>query len=286
MRILPLIILNGFKIYENSIKYFLIQSIASILFLISLLLVQFYYNGPIEVIILLTIFVKLGAAPFHGWYVSLLKTMSINILFLLSTVQKFIPCLIISIVLTHSYLILGIIIINTLYTVFNRLLVLRLNHILAYSSINNINWIIISVGINLQLFTLFILFYIVIIIGLILYNWNPYVRTFIQINMSQSYDKLFLLFLLLSLGGLPPFIGFISKLIILKRILSVTNLIFTTILIYSSIIVLIMYTYYRFLAVNFTPNSHNILQFKYTSFIKILYFLTITSLPLTMLLIL
>merc|ERR1719430_313599 len=40
------------------------------------------------------IIIKLGAAPFHRWFLSLSKTLSLLILMLISTVQKIIPIII------------------------------------------------------------------------------------------------------------------------------------------------------------------------------------------------
>lgn len=104
--------------------------------------------------------------------------------------------------------------------------------------------------------------------------------------MLQTSDKVFLVFIILSLGGLPPFLGFLAKLIVLKSIIFILNIVFVIVLMYSSIIVLMIYTYYRFLAMNFAPSSYSMPQYKHVRGLKFMYFLTITRLPLVIILIL
>nr|P19042.1 RecName: Full=NADH-ubiquinone oxidoreductase chain 2; AltName: Full=NADH dehydrogenase subunit 2 [Artemia salina] len=72
---------------ENSLKYFLIQSVASVIFLASILNQSFSFLIPFALLI------KIGAAPFHMWLVSISKSMSWKVLSLLMTFQKIGPLL-------------------------------------------------------------------------------------------------------------------------------------------------------------------------------------------------
>merc|ERR1712030_61382 len=53
-----------------------------------------------------------------------------------------------------------------------------------------------------------------------------------QISSSNHYRKLIKIFVLLSLGGLPPFLGFLGKLYIIKISITVINRIFLFLLVY------------------------------------------------------
>merc|ERR1712170_28987 len=119
LRFLPIISSKENIEIENSIKYFLIQRWASVIFLMRFF---FFYmiNNAFYILINLSLFIKLGIRPFHSWFVSILKTSSLNILFMLSRIQKIIP----------------------LVTIFFILILLprtlSINKVLAISSINNV----------------------------------------------------------------------------------------------------------------------------------------------------
>merc|ERR1711990_490246 len=66
LRFLPLITSREYSPIENSIKYFLIQRFASIIYISCVLLCILKFNYILEIIIILRIIIKLGAAPFHG----------------------------------------------------------------------------------------------------------------------------------------------------------------------------------------------------------------------------
>ena len=64
LRFLPILSSSSYNSLENSLKYFLIQSPGSIIFLFSSLI----GNGRliIEIIVYISILLKLGSAPFQG----------------------------------------------------------------------------------------------------------------------------------------------------------------------------------------------------------------------------
>jgi len=76
-------------------KYFIVQSFASAVFIFSSCL-SMIISPLIFFFVYLAILVKLGLAPFHSWFLNLIELSSLNILFLLSTVQKIIPLYILS----------------------------------------------------------------------------------------------------------------------------------------------------------------------------------------------
>lgn len=59
------IILNNYNIYESPIKYYLINSFSSSLFVILINLNLYYLNNLIDLIINLVILIKLGIFPFQ-----------------------------------------------------------------------------------------------------------------------------------------------------------------------------------------------------------------------------
>merc|ERR1711905_102729 len=94
-----------------------------------------------------------------------------------------------------------------------------------------------------------------------------------------SFDKLVVIFILLSLGGLPPFLGFLGKLLILKNFLIYINILMLLIILYRSIIVLIIYIYYCYIGVCYSPFISIQIIMKYQNFYRIIYIFTLFILP-------
>merc|ERR1712088_417357 len=95
-----------------------------------------------ETFIIIRIIIKLGAAPFHGWFLSLSKSVRLFILLLISTIQKIIPVLIVRSL-----------------NLFNSIMLLRLIKILALSGINNLVWFLVRIITGIQFFYLLLTIY-------------------------------------------------------------------------------------------------------------------------------
>jgi len=160
LRFLPIITSSEYSPIENSIKYFLIQSIASIIYITCVLLCLIKYNYILELFIAIRIIIKLGAAPFHGWFLSLAKSLRLFILLLISTVQKIIPVLITRVLNIFNGIIIFVCIITFLVIFYNSMILLRLIKILALSRINNLIWFLVRVITGIQFFFFFFLFII------------------------------------------------------------------------------------------------------------------------------
>ena len=67
-------------------------------------------------------------------------------------------------------------------------------------------------------------------------------KIFNQINPIMFFEKFSIIMLFISLGGMPPLLGFLRKMIILKIILiNFFNMVFILIVIFSSLILLYFY---------------------------------------------
>jgi len=124
---------------ENSLKYFLIQRVASVWFLWTSALSTFLAQGLGSFVGVLAIMIKLGMAPFHGWFISVVSNVSFGLIFSLSTLQKVIPLLVLRLLPLSPYEV-GVFVGLTLATV----LLLGLSQvsvrkILAISSLNNVS---------------------------------------------------------------------------------------------------------------------------------------------------
>lgn len=267
---IPLIINNSNSLSsERIIKYFLIQSLRSANFLLSAIILislnkwfsQFnWFNFIIYFIINISLLMKIGAAPLHFWFPKTIKGLNwINCL-ILRTWQKIIPI----IILSYCYITIVINFFIILRVILGRLIGFNqtsLQLILAYSSISHIGWILTSMIININLWLIYFLIYRFLnSILIIIFN---FIKIFhlIQIFSSKFYSYLnyFIFLNLLSLGGLPPFLGFLPKWLTINFLISNKFYFINFILVITSLINLFFYLriIYSFLIINYFEIKFN-----------------------------
>lgn len=229
MSFIPLIKINNNSFSsESSIKYFLIQALASSIFLFSIILIiitnnlineTLYINNLLIFIINSIIILKIGTAPFHFWFPQIIEGINWNNRLILITWQKIAPIMLLSYIIKSINLIIIVILLSTIIGRIGGLNQTRLRKIIAYSSINHIGWIIRSFLYNEITWIIYFSIYSILTISIIIIL-NFYKIYYLKQLFSSFYKNFFLkiiiLFNLLSLGGLPPFLGFIPKWIIIQ----------------------------------------------------------------------
>ena len=240
---LPLISFRR-KIYEleNRIKYFLIQRIASLWFLFRILLFSFKLY-VVQVVVLLRIIIKLGVFPFHGWFFRVMSTAAWKFFFLFSTLQKFIPLIVLRNVLFPSIVMVMVISLTLgfILSIGSSFLSARL--VLTLSSLNNVRWILLRLQRRTTFWLIYIGLYIVLLVPVIGFLFSlslPYSGLFFSSNTSVR-EKLLFSSCVFSLGGLPPFLGFFNKFIMIKLILNQIRLFLVLLIILSSLFLLFYY---------------------------------------------
>jgi len=256
---------------ENTIKYFLVQRWASIVFLLGYFFAIRIFKNLVYMR-LIGILLKLGAAPLHGWFISILKTCSMWVLIILSTLQKLIPLLIVR----NFFLLKGLIYISIrlrFIIVFFRLPgALRLNKILALSSLRNLIWFLSRLWASLKLLSMFMIIYFLLLVGVrFSYSSHAY-SVFSQVNTMPFLEKILMVFVFMSLGGLPPLLGFLGKLIVLKNIMYFMDFIFIALLIYTALIILYHYVSRIFFSLSYSPTVKTSLKRNYYNNKKLFYF--------------
>nr|YP_010417392.1 NADH dehydrogenase subunit 2 [Ophiusa tirhaca]USF12090.1 NADH dehydrogenase subunit 2 [Ophiusa tirhaca] len=238
---------NNLLSTEASLKYFLTQSIASINFLFSILmkmmlLKNFEMNYFLSIMINSSMLMKMGASPFHFWFPNIVEGLSWFNNFILMTWQKITPMIILSYYFNKNFLLM-IIMMNAIIGALGGLNQTSLRKIMAFSSINNLSWMLSSILIseNLWLFYLFMYSFMISILCSIFYFLNVFYINQLFINNMNSLIKINLLINFLSLGGLPPFIGFFPKWIIINFLIINQMYFLTFILIMMSLILLFFY---------------------------------------------
>lgn len=255
MSFIPLIInTNNPLSTEASLKYFLTQALASAILLFSIIIYIFIFNLtyqlPIDInyslfIINSTLLLKRGAAPFHFWFPRVIEGLTwINNLILI-TWQKIAPLILISYTIINKFLII-IIIISIFIGSVGGLNQTSLRKIIAFSSINHLGWILAAIISSENLWLIYFLIYSFLSFNLI-YIFNSFKLSHINqaFSIFNSFPilKYFLILSLLSLGGLPPFLGFLPKWLVIQSI--TLNHLFFTITIIVCLTLLTLYYYIR-----------------------------------------
>nr|AZL93399.1 NADH dehydrogenase subunit 2 [Habroteleia persimilis] len=198
------------------LKYFFIQFLSSIMFLISNLMMNYlnilnilFFNN----LLMLSMMMKLGMYPFHHWFIKLMTNIKWMNCFILSNIQKIIPLMIMMFMLKLNKLFIIINIMNSILSTLNGLNQINLKKIMAYSSINHLSWLMIILLFMEKLLIKYLMIYMTI--NLMIFKWfNLFNMTMLnQIYNFKMNNLLKLIFMMniLSLGGLPPMMGFLMK---------------------------------------------------------------------------
>ena len=122
---------------------------------------------------------------------------------------------------------------------------------------------------------LFIVIYIYILIGIYIFYNSYYYSIFIQINSINLFDKIIIILVFMSLGGIPPILGFLRKLLILKIIFYYENIVLFLMIIFSSLILLYHYISRIYFFLTFLPSMKINLRFYDNSILKYSYLISL-----------
>nr|AQT00499.1 NADH dehydrogenase subunit 2 [Potamiscus motuoensis] len=249
MSFIPLITIKMNSYFsESALKYFLIQALGSTLFIMASCL---FLTFPLlsSTLILMSLFLKLGSAPFHFWFPQVMKGLTWPQAILLMTMQKIAPMVLISYLSTFAtslQIITLSAMLSALIGALGGLNSMYLRKIMAFSSINHMSWMLISLTISDMFWCIYFLFYTLISISIMtLFNMSQAftlsdLMKFNQINLIYS---LLIPFNLLSLGGLPPFTGFIPKWMLIQ--LLINNQLFFPLIFFLLSALITLYFYLR-----------------------------------------
>nr|YP_010303514.1 NADH dehydrogenase subunit 2 [Anaxilaus musgravei]QUT09466.1 NADH dehydrogenase subunit 2 [Anaxilaus musgravei] len=230
---------------EAAMIYFLTQSVSSILLLTMILINMMKFKMTSELInlmITLSILIKLGAAPFHKWMPDMMSKMKWNKCMLLMTWQKVAPLMMMSNMMLSEMMINISIIWSVVMGSLGGINQSSLRKMMAYSSINHLGWLL-AINKSMNLWMLYLLIYMMMV-SLICYMFKSYNVYFINqitsMNLKIS-EKLMMFIMMLSMGGLPPFIGFLPKWMVINSMINNEEFMMIFIMVMFSLITLLYY---------------------------------------------
>nr|ANJ60517.1 NADH dehydrogenase subunit 2 [Neoglyphea inopinata] len=245
MSFIPLITLkNNQYTSEAALKYFLIQALGSTMIMFSASLLML--NNSISIILILSLLLKLGAAPFHFWFPQIMEGLNWIQAIILMTIQKIAPMTLISYLAFSpfsKYFILSAAMLSAIVGAIGGINQTMLRKILAFSSINHMAWMLTAILISEISWMSYFLFYSLISSSVALFFYSQQAFHFthlINYMNSSSFSKLISSFSLLSLGGLPPFTGFLPKWFIMQEMI-MNQLFFPLFILLTSTLVTLYY---------------------------------------------
>nr|ASY98574.1 NADH dehydrogenase subunit 2 [Camelomantis moultoni] len=236
---------------ESSLKYFLIQAIASSTFLFLILLktnIHEMFNlakiSSWNNFIMIPLLMKTAAAPFHWWLPSVVEGLSWLNSFIILSIQKIAPLMLISYMLINNFFIQIIIISSALIGAIGGFNQNSMRKIISFSSINHMGWMLTAMILGSNLWLLYFIIYFINIISIMsltsMMNLSYISQTFNAMN-NKKIIKFTLFIVMLSLGGLPPFLGFFPKWIMIQFMIQNLMIFTSFMLIMSSLLTLYYY---------------------------------------------
>nr|YP_009995454.1 NADH dehydrogenase subunit 2 [Ochthebius salinarius]QNP09909.1 NADH dehydrogenase subunit 2 [Ochthebius salinarius] len=271
---------------EASLKYFITQALASTILLFSIILLSFniyeLWEYQFKLMLNSSLLTKMGAAPFHFWFPEVMEGINWMNCLLLLTWQKIAPFILImhnkmelflSLIILFSMFVSGIMGINQT----------SMRKILAYSSINHIAWMISALMFMESIWMIYFITYSIISLNIILilnkFKIFMYSQLFSNMNFNISM-KIFFILNFFSLGGLPPFLGFMPKWLTIQMMISNNFIMLSMIMVIMTLITLYFYIRITFstLMLNMNELNFNLKKIKKTWLILILNFFSLTGL--------
>nr|AND96500.1 NADH deshydrogenase subunit 2 [Milichus apicalis] len=257
---------------EAAMKYFITQALASTILIASLILMSIdltyiIYNFHLNLMYTSSLFIKMGAAPFHYWFPEVMKGLSWSNSFLMLTWQKLAPMMLVSYANFQSYnYFIMIVIFSSMISGIMGINQTNMQKILAYSSINHISWMLASMLFFETIWIYYFITYsfislniIIILNKLNIFNIN---QLFSTIN-NYPLMKFFFMLNFLSLGGLPPFLGFLPKWLTIQILIKMEFFSLALVIIIMTLITLFFYMRIITLGMMMMKNSNLTLKNSY-----------------------
>ena len=224
---------------NGNLYYFLIQRLGRVFILLRILIFLIWNIKLFSLIFFSAILLKLGSAPFQFWYLKLIQKISWKNIWLLSVWQKFIPLILLKFSSSVILILFGVI--NVLTRRLSSVKQKKIKKILGLSSLFSLGWVISVIALS-EIWLWFILGYGLVLINLILSLISTQLLSVENLESSlRNPINLLVFFLnLLIVRGIPPFIVFYLKILILSLLIEFS---FFIVLIYLVISVFIIYIY-------------------------------------------
>uniref|UniRef100_UPI0030019745 NADH dehydrogenase subunit 2 n=1 Tax=Sannella crucifera TaxID=3019673 RepID=UPI0030019745 len=242
---IPLIISKMLISAESSIKYFIVQSISSSMLMLSMLVMIMKGDYNYDFMLTTSLLIKLGVVPFHNWVLTVIEGLEFIVAMMMLTVNKLAPMTLLSYVSKSMMTIVGLTIL------IGSLLGLNQNSIkklIGYSSIFNMGLILTIIKFNLM-WMLYLMMYSIMLFMMFLILKKKKINFINQMIFSDSIvNKISLWVNMLSMGGMPPMMGFSIKYMVMIYMMNVKIYMLIILIMFTSMMVMLFYLRIMFLS--------------------------------------
>nr|VFU78892.1 NADH dehydrogenase subunit 2 [Proasellus coxalis] len=238
MSFLPIIMLTSPRGSEGGLKYFLVQAVASLIIL-QTSFSWFFFTVP-AFLLMAPLALKLGMAPLHFWLPEVVKALGWSENMILLTLQKVGPLYLLSassMMNSLTLIVLGLF--SAVVGAAGGLNETDMRKLMAFSSIGHMGWMAVGMAMATTSWALYLIVYMVMALSVMMLLKKMKISYLSQLS-SKGRDSVFMMAMLLSMGGFPPLLGFAPKWAILMDSLEVSLLV-AIMLISTSVITLYYY---------------------------------------------
>nr|YP_009907530.1 NADH dehydrogenase subunit 2 [Bothrogonia tongmaiana]QLI54087.1 NADH dehydrogenase subunit 2 [Bothrogonia tongmaiana] len=252
MSFIPMMSSKNLLSSESMMKYFIVQSMSSSI-MISGLVLMGINTMQSEYLIVTSVLIKIGMAPFHNWMLTVIEGMSYQMILIMLTMMKVPPLMVISYMNVTLYLpIIISLIVGAIWGINQN----SVRKMLGYSSIYNMAYMCSCIKM-ISIWSMFMINYSIIITSVLLMfmKLNIYYFNQMMVNSFNKSMNISIWMLMLSLGGIPPMMGFLGKLMVLEYLLSINQFALTALMVVSSLPVMFYYMRCSFMSMTMSSIS-------------------------------
>nr|QAX91220.1 NADH dehydrogenase subunit 2 [Parrhinotermes microdentiformis] len=277
---------------EASLKYFIVQVLASATLMLTVTMkatVEGLFTHTetygATMLICTPLLMKTGAAPLHWWFPGVMEGLSWENCTLLMTIQKAAPLMLMSYSIESNMFMMMIISSSVIIGAIGGLNQTSMRKILTYSSINHTGWLMMAMITSESMWVMYFATYsllVTTVVATIKLSSASFINQTVLTNKESTIMKFMMFTTLLSLGGLPPFLGFMPKWLVIQSMANSNLIPMATLMVIMSLITLYYYLkmcYSSFLILNTEPKWN--LQSQKTPMNKLSSALILSAISLT-----
>ncbi|YP_009048977.1 NADH dehydrogenase subunit 2 (mitochondrion) [Pomacea canaliculata] len=260
---IPILVYSkGITSSESAVKYFIAQAMGSAFLILGSLIgfsPSFSWNFmdfsahsySISLLMVnLALILKMGAFPLHYWLPSVMAGLQWMSCLILVTWQKVAPVFLMMSFFEVSYMFWFALLMSlvgagsSMVGGAGGIGQTQVRVLLAYSSIGHLGWIMFSIVFSSMAAKMYFFIYVLISVGIFLNLWILDAKNMISVksfNQGFNINIVNILVLLISLAGLPPLLGFVSKMIVVMSCVNYDFIFILSFLILGSLMSLFYY---------------------------------------------
>nr|UZG66055.1 NADH dehydrogenase subunit 2 [Aquatica wuhana] len=249
LSIIPIISSKKMVSSESSIKYFITQANASTVIVMTIIMMMWKFNffskidNSNHILIMNSgLLLKLGMAPLHFWFPEVLEGLNWNNCMFMLTWQKITPMMLLMYKTESTLFYCTVIISGMIISSILSMNQISMRKLMAFSSINHMGWMMAAMIMEKSIWMIYYLIYSFITINISYLMKNSFYlnQLFPYLNTSPTM-KMFFMLNFLSLSGIPRFLGFLPKWMVIQMLIENSMLLLSIIMIAFTLIMIYVY---------------------------------------------